>query len=406
MRSEIAALTPNSLAKSASFMAHFPFCTSTNSITPVIPQHTVLNSVPKFSGLRGMKETLGNPPVEVVWGRHADMISSRTSISPAVKRSLRAALKSAKSLSIILHEPVTGTSLFGDLQYATASKMSENLAYVMPYCAKFGAGTNPMVLVAHSAWPCARQVGRNVRQRSLAVASCGARWAHRHSQRRARKVRASYLLAVQCGRDEQSVPQKPLPRGDGLPLAVLLRHETVRAIDILLGDAGVHVAEQPEQVEVVEFEADEFGLPDGVRRRVAVVLGHDFPSRVVHLHLLANLPGELFLRLSHATRVALLARLVHVGINVFVEEVILDVVVVLVVVGHEELFSTAKRALERVPVLIGVGAAEVVRVELVPVRVVLRVVSPVKMEDYSSVRQVTRERGGKSSRVRGWGTYR
>ena len=87
---------------------------------------------------------------------------------------------------------------------------------------------------------------------------------------------------------------------------------------------------------------------------------------------------------------ALLARLVQVGINVFVEEVILDVVV-LVVVGHEVLFKTAERALELVPVLIGVGAGEVVRVELEPVRVVLRVVSPVKMEDYSSVRQVTRE---------------
>ena len=152
------------------------------------------------------------------------------------------------------------------------------------------------------------------------------------------KKHASHLLAVQRGRDEQSVPQKPLPRGDGLPPRIPVRHETVRAVDVLLGDARVHVAKQPEQVEVIEIEADELGLPDGVGRRVAVVLGHDFPSRVVHLHLLVNLPGELFLRLSHATRVALLARLVHVGINVFVEEVILDVVVVLVVVGHEVLF--------------------------------------------------------------------
>ena len=183
------------------------------------------------------------------------------------------------------------------------------------------------------------------------------------------KKHASHLLAVQRGRDEQSVPQKPLPRGDGLPLAVLLRHETVRAIDILLGDAGVQMAEQPEQVEVVEFEADEFGLPDGVRRRVAVVLGHDFPSRVVHLHLLVNLPGELFLRLSHATRVALLARLVHVGILVFVEEIVL--VVGRLVVGHEDSISSAKLAVNGLfPVLIGVGVAGVVRV-VVPVRVVI-----------------------------------
>jgi len=35
------------------------------------------------------------------------------------------------------------------------------------------------------------------------------------------------------------------------------------------------------------------------------------------------------------------------------------------------LFSTRKRALELAPVLIGVGAAEVVRVEVVPVRVVV-----------------------------------
>ena len=94
------------------------------------------------------------------------------------------------------------------------------------------------------------------------------------------KKRASHLLAVQRGRDEQSVPQKPLPRGDCLPLAVFLRHETVRALDIILGDAGVHVAEQPEQVEVVEVESDDLGPPDGVGRLVAVVLGHDFPSRV------------------------------------------------------------------------------------------------------------------------------
>jgi len=201
------------------------------------------------------------------------------------------------------------------------------------------------------------------------------------------KKHASHLLAVQRGRDEQSVPQKPLPRGDGLPLAVFLRHETVRALDILLGDAGVHVAEQPEQVEVVEVESDDLGLPDGVGRRVAVVLGHDFPSRVVHLHLLVNLPGELFLRLSHATRVALLARLVHVRINVFVEEVILDVEVI---VGHEVLFSTAKRALELVPVLsvlIGVGAAEVVRVGLVPVRVVVVQRRPGRPKFKSSARR-------------------
>jgi hypothetical protein len=150
-----------------------------------------------------------------------------------------------------------------------------------------------------------------------------------------------------------------------------VRHETVRAVDVLLGDARVHVAKQPEQAEVIEVEADELGLPDGVGRRGAVVLGHDFPGRVVHLHLFANLPFELRLRLPQATRVALLARLVHVGILVFVEEIVLVVGRVVVVVGHEDSISSAKLAVNGLfPVLIGVGVAGVVRV-VVPVRVVI-----------------------------------
>jgi hypothetical protein len=147
-----------------------------------------------------------------------------------------------------------------------------------------------------------------------------------------------------------------------------VRHETVRAVDVLLGDARVHVAKQPEQVEVIEVEADELGLPDAIARRGAVVLSHDFPGRVVHGHRFANLPVELRLRLPPATRVALLARLLG-GVVVFLVEEVINVVVI--VVGHEVLFSTAKRALDLVPTVLGVGAAEVVRVVVVPVRVVV-----------------------------------
>jgi hypothetical protein len=211
----------------------------------------------------------------------------------------------------------------------------------MPYCPKFSAGTNPLVVVAHSALPCARHVGRNVRQRSLAVGAAardGSSSRVRRSgarEHRAGEKGAAYLTTVQRGRDEQSVPQKPLAHGDFPPLRVPVRHETVRAVDVLLGDARVHVAKQPEQVEVIEIEADELGLPDGVGRRGAMVLSHDFPGRVVHDHLFANLPVELLLRLPHATRVALLARLLG-GVVVFLVEEVVHVAVV----GHEVPFST------------------------------------------------------------------
>ena len=65
---------------------------------------------------------------------------------------------------------------------------------------------------------------------------------------------------------------------------------------------------------------------------------------------------------------ALLARLLG-GVVVFLVEEVINVVVI--VVGHEVLFSTAKRALDLVPTVLGVGAAEVVRVVVVPVRVVV-----------------------------------
>jgi hypothetical protein len=283
----------------------------------------------------------GKPPVGVVWGFHKIMLSSSTITRTAAKRCLRAWLKSSKSLSFILHEPVTGTLLLADLQYPTASNRSTNLEYDMPYCPKFGAGTNPLVVVAHSALPCARHVGRNVRQRSLAVGAAardGSSSRVRRSgarEHRAGEKGAAYLTTVQRGRDEQSVPQKPLAHGDFPPLRVPVRHETVRAVDVLLGDARVHVAKQPEQVEVIEIEADELGLPDGVGRRGAMVLSHDFPGRVVHDHLFANLPVELLLRLPHATRVALLARLLG-GVVVFLVEEVVHVAVV----GHEVPFST------------------------------------------------------------------
>ena len=116
-------------------------------------------------------------------------------------------------------------------------------------------------------------------------------------EHRAGEQGAAYLTTVQRGRDEQSVPQKPLARGDFPPLRVPVRHETVRALQVLLGDARVHVAKQPEQVEVIEVEADELGLPDAIARRGAVVLAHDFPGRdfpgrVVYDHLFANLPDQ------------------------------------------------------------------------------------------------------------------
>jgi hypothetical protein len=302
------------------------------------------------------------------------MLSSSVIGRPPAKRSLRAWLKSSKSLSFILQSPTTGTLLLADLQYATASNTSTNLVYDIPYRPKFGAGTNPLVVVAHSDWPCARHAGRSERQRSLAAGASARDGSSSRVKRsgarehRAGEKGAAYLTTVQRGRDEQSVPQKPLAHGDFLPPRIPVRHETVRAVDVLLGDARVHVAKQPEQAEVIEVEADELGLPDAIARRGAVVLSHDFPGRVVHGHRFANLPVELRLRLPPATRVALLARLLG-GVVVFLVEEVINVVVI--VVGHEVLFSTAKRALDLVPTVLGVGAAEVVRVVVVPVRVVV-----------------------------------
>ncbi len=54
-RSAIAALTPNSPAKSASFMASFPFIISAYTMTPVVAQHADFTSVPKGSGCAGCR---------------------------------------------------------------------------------------------------------------------------------------------------------------------------------------------------------------------------------------------------------------------------------------------------------------------------------------------------------------
>ena len=53
-RSAIDALTPNSFARWASLMAHFPFIISAYTMTPVVAQHADFTSVPKGSGLRLM----------------------------------------------------------------------------------------------------------------------------------------------------------------------------------------------------------------------------------------------------------------------------------------------------------------------------------------------------------------
>ena len=47
-------------------------------ITHVVAQHSVLNSVPKGSGFLKTNEIFGSPPVAVVLGLQALIVSSRT----------------------------------------------------------------------------------------------------------------------------------------------------------------------------------------------------------------------------------------------------------------------------------------------------------------------------------------
>ena len=116
---------------------------------------------------------------------------------------------------------------------------------------------------------------------------------------------ATHLLAVKRCRDMQSVEQKPLPRGDGAPLRVLRRHVVVRALDVDFGHARVHVAKEFQQIELIQIEPAQRVPPDRVLHRAAVVLGHDFPGRIVHLHFCAHHPGERGIRLTRATSTAL-----------------------------------------------------------------------------------------------------
>ena len=64
------------------FMGSFHSWISRNVLISVAASAAILNSVPSGSGLRRMHEMRGRPPVFVVWGHHADMLSSRIKIKP------------------------------------------------------------------------------------------------------------------------------------------------------------------------------------------------------------------------------------------------------------------------------------------------------------------------------------
>jgi hypothetical protein len=55
----------------------FPLCISRKSMIPVTEHAMVLNSVPKGSGFRKIKEIFGDQPVLSFRGRHADIDSSK-----------------------------------------------------------------------------------------------------------------------------------------------------------------------------------------------------------------------------------------------------------------------------------------------------------------------------------------